>query len=427
MRLAGQPRHASGQRDRHRAYLIGSRIAAAAISAVWMVVAARLLDLRQFADLALGAALSAIAVQVADVGVGIQLPQVFANPESGFPIEAVRQALRRRLATGLATAPVLVAAFVLVASNGALVVAAGFAASTIATSVYSAGYVALRSMNANRAETLLEPAGRALVLGMATAVAASGGGLGWIAWSYALADVVVLAAIMVVLARKARGAIGGKRLGPVTWLAAAGPIGMVYWRVDMWLLAAVASSRQVALYGSAYRLLDAAVLPVLVISQLFPAPFARCEDAQRSAFVRRWVAGSILLVAPFAAAALVFGRPLLTVLFGQHFAGATPALALLGLAAPLTAAVFILTTALATLDPRSYIGVAAAALCLNVLGNVALAPTLGATGAAAATVMSQAFLGAALALAVRRRLSTEDRLQLDPAIPARVTKPTVMA
>ncbi|MGH9165979.1 MAG: hypothetical protein ACRDZW_10770, partial [Acidimicrobiales bacterium] len=111
-------------------------------------MAARLLDIGDFADLALVAALSAIAVQVADLGVGIQLPQAFATSDPGSPVVAIRQALFRRLAGSSAVAPVLVVAFLTTAASPSLVVVAGFAVSTVATAAYGAGYIALRSVNA---------------------------------------------------------------------------------------------------------------------------------------------------------------------------------------------------------------------------------------------------------------------------------------
>jgi O-antigen/teichoic acid export membrane protein len=377
-----------------------------------MVMAARLLDLGDFADLALVSALTAMAVQVADLGVGIQLPQAFAGPDRGLPVVAVRQAFRRRLIGSVAVVPLLALTFLTVAGNGSLAVVGGFAISTIATAVYGAGYVALRSADSYRVEAVLEPAGRLVVLALGGYLAVSGHGLAWIAWSYALADLAVLAVVTVVVSRMGRSSAGGPPLGPVTWLIAAGPIGMIYWRADIWVLAALAATREVALYGAAYRLLDAALLPALVVSQLFPAPFARCEPGRRRALVDRWVGGAVAMMLPFAVAALAFGRPLLRLVFGEEFAGATTALRLLALAAPLTAAAFLLTTTLATLDPRAYIGVTAVAVVINVGANLLLIPSFGASGAAAVTVASQAFLVSAQWMMVRRRLPSPA-----PAVP----------
>jgi O-antigen/teichoic acid export membrane protein len=306
-----------------------------------MVLAARLLNLADFADLALASALCAMAVQVADLGVGIQLPRAFAGGTPGVPATAIRQAFLRRLRGSAVAAPLLVAAYVSVGARGSFVVAAGFAVSTVATAMYGAGYVTLRSMGSYGLEAVLEPSGRIVVLVLGVYLATSGYSLGWIAWSYALADALLLGIVAAVVRRKCRGSTGGPPLGRVTWLMGAGPIGMVYWRADIWLLAALATSRQVALYGSSYRLLDAALLPALVISQLFPAPFARCPPGEQLAFVGRWIRGSVVLLLPFTVIAVLFGRTMLTLLFGPHFAGATTALRLLALAAPLTAAAFL--------------------------------------------------------------------------------------
>ena len=371
-----------------------------------MVVAARLLTLGQFADLALVAALTGIAVQVADLGVAVQLPQAFASETSGMPVRAIRQAFLRRLAGSLVTAPILVAAFLTAASTGSLVVAVGFAVSTIATATYGAGYVALRSVDSYGLESALEPAGRVVVLALGAYGAATGHGLAWIAMSYALADVLILGIVGAAVARRCHGSTKGAPLGRVTWLLAAGPVGMVYWRADIWLLASLATSAQVALYGSSYRLLDAALLPALVAAQLFLAPFVRCPPHQRRAFVSRWVVGSVAMTLPFTLVAVAFGRPLLTLVFGPAFAGATASLTFLALAAPLTAAAFVLTAALASLDPRAYIILATMVLGLNLLGNLLLAPSFGAAGAASMTLLSQVVFVSAQWAMVRRRLTS---------------------
>jgi len=303
-----------------------------------MIIAARLLDLADFADLALAAALCTMAVQVADIGVAVQLPQAFAAG-TGTPVAAIRQAFRRRLLGSLAVAPLLIGGFLAVAARPSFPVAAGFAVSAVATAVYGAGYVALRALDAYGLETVLEPAGRVVVLALGVYVALSARGLVWIAWSYALADLVLLAVIAGVLHHRCRRTSGGPQLGRVTSIVAAGPIGMVYWRADIWLLAALATSRQVALYGSSYRLLDAALLPALVLAQLFLAPFARCEPKRQWALLVRWVRGSVVAMLPFALVAAVFGRQILTLLFGGDYAGGSTALALLAVAGPLTAAI----------------------------------------------------------------------------------------
>lgn len=383
-----------------------------------MVLAARLLDIADFADLALAAALCAMAVQVADIGVAVQLPQAFAEG-AGTPVAAIRQAFRRRLLGGLAVSPLLVGAFLAVAARPSFAVAAGFAVSAIATAAYGAGYVALRALDAYGLETVLEPAGRVVVLGAGAYVAASGRGLIWIAWSYALADLLLLAVIAAVLHRRCRGAGGGPLLGRFTWLVAAGPIGMVYWRADIWLLAALATSRQVALYGSSYRLLDAALLPALVLAQLFLAPFARCDPDRQWALLIRWIRGAVLAMLPFAVVAALLGRPVLTLLFGRSYAGGSTALAVLALAGPLTAAAFLLTAALAVIDPRSYVSLAVLALGVNVVGNLLFAGHLGATGAAAVTLVSQGLLVATQWVAVRRRLIHAAVMAHPLAAPAR--------
>lgn len=127
------------------------------------------------------------------------------------------------------------------------------------------------------------------------------------------------------------------------------------------------------------------------------------------------------MMLPFTLAAGMLAGPLLRLLFGQQFVGASTALVLLGLAAPLTAAAFLLTTTLATLDARRYIAVAGVALAVNLGGNLLFMPHFGASGAAAMTVASQGFLVCTLWALVRRQLPSTglpESWKPSPTVPA---------
>lgn len=109
---------------------------------------------------------------------------------------------------------------------------------------------------------------------------------------------------------------------------------------------------------------------------------------------------------PFTVIAVAFGRPLLRLLFGPAFSDATASLTILAVAAPLTAAAFVLTAALASLDARAYIILAALALAVNLGGNLLLAASFGAAGAAGMTLLSQVVLVSTQWAKVRRRLAS---------------------
>jgi O-antigen/teichoic acid export membrane protein len=199
---------------------------------------------------------------------------------------------------------------------------------------------------------------------------------------------------------------------PRAALRAAFPIGVatvlgtIYFRSDMVLLQWLRGDAATGAYGAAYRLFEGAFfLPALILAALFPALAERMvtSRADIGPLVRRavgWMATLGLASAAFLAFAVA---PLLQRIYGEDYAESALLLQLLAPGLCLIFPNYVLLHFLVAAGRQKVIAWLAALgvpVCLAL--NLALIPTLGARGAAVATVATEVVLfTAALILAVR--------------------------
>ncbi|MEA2481179.1 MAG: hypothetical protein QOJ07_3101 [Thermoleophilaceae bacterium] len=177
-------------------------------------------------------------------------------------------------------------------------------------------------------------------------------------------------------------------------------------RIDAILLSALASQAVVGYYGAAYRLLEATLFIPTALQGAFAAMYTyldeRTEPTINAVFARSMKLTLALLV-PCAVPLAVLPGQLLSLFFGGSFDSAVTPLRLL---APtvVVLGIVLLTGSLITsrLDPRVLIRCFAVALVVNIALNLALIPSLGATGAAAAMLATEfAFAVLTLHLSVK--------------------------
>ena len=176
----------------------------------------------------------------------------------------------------------------------------------------------------------------------------------------------------------------------------AGAFTLVYARADVLLLKPLSYDAEVGAYRAAGQLVDVVKqLPVLLMTATFPQ-LARGYHDSRAGLVRTervitglLLGGGLLLGATLAVAA----DPIITLLFGAEFARAVPALRVLAPAVPLA---FVNCGLLHFFVARDRGGLnlafAAAMVAVSAGMNLALDRRLGAVGAAAATVVTEAML-----------------------------------
>ncbi|MDQ4098526.1 MAG: oligosaccharide flippase family protein [Actinomycetota bacterium] len=381
--------------------LAAGRVGAAILSWVWLLLVARILPVDDFGVLALLLAIGSIVSVVADLGLPLVLMQE-ASQRPGAVWTALVITTRKRLVAGVVASGLVVAAFSVSAPGRGLAFPAVYSVSIIATTVYTSVAAALRAIGSARVEAANELASRLFVLVVGGTMLVSGRGLLAAVAAYAMADLGSALLLWKVAHRQLahrREDVDGNRFAiPRTApLAAGGILGTLYNRVDIWLLALMASNTSVAIYAAAYRILDGLLLPSSALSSLVVPRTAKMSVTGRKPVVGRLIRRSLLLLAPVAFGIALLSGPILQTAFGADYAASAPVLATLMLSALPGAAIFVLAPIAALADRFAFLRAVVVALVVNVGANVVLIPAHGVVGAALATVLSQTILWWALA------------------------------
>lgn len=246
----------------------------------------------------------------------------------------------------------------------------------------------------------------------------------------ALAVGIPIAASLLVLPALARF-LRGQRLSlgfafdRATWrsvavasapLALVAVLGVLNYRMDVVVLAALADDHAVGIYGVAARFVDA-ILPLgsFLVAALFPL-LARAAAGGQG--VRRHVQAGLdtfALVAPPAALGAYLLVPFLVrSIAGAEYAAAALPLRILVLSLPFTFAAMLCISALLAADRhRDVWRLAAAGVAANLALNVLLVPRYTYMGSAVATLVTEIGGSIVLLVLVRRRLG----IRLSPRIP----------
>jgi O-antigen/teichoic acid export membrane protein len=189
--------------------------------------------------------------------------------------------------------------------------------------------------------------------------------------------------------------------------AAAAAISAIYLRLALIVLSLVSDDLETGYYATSYRVLEVVLaVPSLLVSAAFPvlARAATEEDESRLAYqVTRMFEVAVLLGLWFLLA-LEMGAPvIIDVLAGDQ---GEPAVEVLRLQAPVIVFTFLaIAAAFVLLSMRRHKEVLianAAALAGSVVATAVLAPSMGANGAAIATVVAEALLGITMTVQVVR-------------------------
>jgi O-antigen/teichoic acid export membrane protein len=184
----------------------------------------------------------------------------------------------------------------------------------------------------------------------------------------------------------------------VRWLAAwpfavSNLLFMMYYQVDVTMLAALSTSREAGLYGALYRFVDVLqVMPRLVIVVAFPA-MALAWSTDRSRFRQTlFRLQRVLLVIgiPVLLAVFLWSEELLVFAFGSEFADGATSLRLVVAGNLFAFQSLLLAQALQTsAHEHALAAILAVTVLFNVAMNASLIPTRGAQGAAEATALTE--------------------------------------
>jgi O-antigen/teichoic acid export membrane protein len=189
-------------------------------------------------------------------------------------------------------------------------------------------------------------------------------------------------------------------------LGLSGAIGQIYFRIDALLLSLLRASREVGLYGAAYKFIELAEMTAAFLpTSVFPAltRYVAEGDPRVRPLVQRAFDLLLATAAPLTVAMIAFPSEIISVTAGEDFVDAAPALQIL---APYVLFSFVAQllwrTLLAAHRDRSLLVIAVVILVLNVALNVALIPAYGYKAAAVTSVASQIVASALIAVVVRR-------------------------
>lgn len=397
------------------AYRAGSDAAGKGAMFVVMVAAARRLSQGDFGLFALASTGGWMLAVATDFGVQLHVARSIATrPADAAAI--VRRWLRVR--AGLASAGLIVVAAVVAGLRpGALDALAILliAAAYLAGSLLEFLYYVYRGLGRSDLESTL------VLVHRGTLVACA---LGALAWRPSLA---LLGAAMLVPAAGALAAAGriavratkdvaraaeppaAGREEPAPFRRGPGggvvPIGVgivlsaLYFRIDLFLVAAWCGAPAAGLYNAVFRLVEALrLVPAAIVAVALPAIF---RARTRRPLVELAAALTVLGVLAGGLGLAVAGW-LVPLLYGASYAAAVPAFRILMLAFPLLSLNYALTHQLVGWHgERAWAVVCAAALLANIALDVRMIPALGIVGAAWATLSTEAVLALGCTLTLR--------------------------
>lgn len=185
-------------------------------------------------------------------------------------------------------------------------------------------------------------------------------------------------------------------------------LGVAYLKADVVLLSALAGASETGRYAAAARLTEALkLLPTALASALLPALAAgRARELAQGLAAAAAVGGVVVVLSRWIGAAALVG------LFGPAFVSSAEPLRILAVAYAFASLNAVLIAQLYAwhLEKRAALALAGA-LALNVLLNLALAPSQGATGSAWAAGLSEAVLLGSYLLVLRRASPGRARLE----------------
>ncbi len=395
---------------RQVAALASGRTAAALLSALWFVVAARQLTTKEFGSLALLLSLAMMTAFMTDLGMSSLLAREVAGDASVARM-AVARVVRTRIVLTLGVVALLGAAYAVGGGVSPILVPLVFAVSLLATTVHTTSAVALRALGRAGVEATNEVLARLFVLLAGSAVLVAGAGLIGAVVVYVVADVISAVVLGRVLAKtthaeRSRTDSIDLRIRSAWTVAASGVASSVYFRLDTWLLSSIKGTAVVARYGAAYRCFEALLLPATAVASLSVPHTATLSGAELRKRLRHLSRVSALVTAPLALVTAVAAGPLLRTVFGPQYAGSAHVLRILAVGAVVSAAIAPLVTPLALRGSRVVRHVLVA-LGVNFVANLIVIPSAGATGAAVTTVACEALLLVLLNAELRRGAAEE--------------------
>jgi O-antigen/teichoic acid export membrane protein len=235
----------------------------------------------------------------------------------------------------------------------------------------------------------------------------AGAGIVPLLWIVAGKELAVLAVAAVWL-RPGAGMDAGLSFGALlrrsAWLAVAGTALVLLWRQGTLLVSGMASTRALADYVVATRLLDASVTLAHTLGiGLFPGIAALAVEAPGAAraHVRRYLLAVLGLSVPLAVLGVVLADPVTTLVFGSQWESAVPAVRVLAATTPLILLGYLLWFVLLAEGQERWLFAGALAAAATSMGATAVLLVVDPGAAAGAWGTGAGALVLAVVLAIR--------------------------
>jgi O-antigen/teichoic acid export membrane protein len=304
-----------------------------------------------------------------------------------------------RVVTGLLAALLCFGVSAAVATGPPMVIAGALISATALTSPAQALAVVFQLEVRNERTMAFVTINSVLWTGGALVVALSGGGLVAFAATFLVTSVVSVMVQALYVWRRTPVLLEGLRrhgrqllrIGLVVGLGSV--LTIMYGKIDQILVLHYKGAAAAGLYGAAYSLLDRVqFLPGVLMTTIFPvvaAAWPANPDRTRDA-VQRVVRYMAIISFPALAFTISAARPLLVLLFGEQFAPAAGALAVLMAAfIPICFGYVFGSLAVVVDRQRTFVRIAVAGLVFNLVANVLLVPRYGYMAAAWITVATE--------------------------------------
>jgi O-antigen/teichoic acid export membrane protein len=192
----------------------------------------------------------------------------------------------------------------------------------------------------------------------------------------------------------------------------------LYWKIDIVLLSLLSSGSEVAIYGLAYKVIEAlGAFPFFVTVTLMPE-FARLTDhqARLDEILQKAFSVMQVTVVPLVVLFIIFADEVIRLAGGSDFQESTPVLQILVVAISASFLGALLVQALVALNYQTrLLVVQIAVLAVNVGLNLVLIPLWGAHGAAVALLASEILIIGAL-IGVYRLIGAVPKLHRAPQV-----------
>ncbi len=392
-----------------------SKVLSAAATAVWTLLAARALTQTAYGDLMLGVALLDIFAVVNDAGITTLATREAAQSSQTELPALAGSVILIKLALGVCSTLLIVGTSFLAPFS----VETKFLLLLLAPGLIFSSMLSLSLLFRARAMLGQIVAVTCLVSIASVAVSAIVAVQGGDAASFALVRLCTAVAsgflMLILIAVQFRPRLWPDLRRIARMFASAIPYGVslaliyLYYRIDVPILALLGGANQVAVYTSAYRILDVITLLPVAAAGVALAEMAKlAKEPDRKylvQFSQQYLELALVIGLLIAVFLSVSGREILTLLFQGRYDDSYPALFVLGWVGAATLVTNVFLPLVNALGRRRVLIIAGlTGLVVNVATNLALIPSLGPVGAAIATLCTEIAVTACYAYVVIREL-----------------------